>query len=269
MPAAIPFLVQPLQNLQIQGTSRLTYVSATEVQLGLGVIPLKINGQWVAKAVSAAVALSNSGLSASTVYNVYAYDNAGTITLEASTTARATDSAYGVETKSGDATRTLVGKIRTNGSSEFVDSAAARLVLTWFGWQAVEGEVQKSGDIATTSMSWVEASTDYRVEFLCWGGRRVLLLAEGDVGVGAAADIVLAGLGLDNATLIAGSGAFWNYATASDSAYGMLYCRAFVTPSEGYHTSRFLQRSNGGASMTYFGFTTAPDAGWMNRVILL
>ncbi len=45
--------------------------------------------------------------------------NAGTMTLEASATAPATDSTYGHQIKTADATRTLVGRVTTNASSQF------------------------------------------------------------------------------------------------------------------------------------------------------
>lgn len=58
---------------------------------------------------SAGIILAATGATANTTYYVYVYDNAGTLTLERSTTGHATDSNNGIEIKSGDATRVLVG----------------------------------------------------------------------------------------------------------------------------------------------------------------
>jgi hypothetical protein len=55
------------------------------------------------------VTVANTGMSANTVYFVYAYMAAGVMTLELSATGH-TASAMGVETKTGDTSRTLFGK---------------------------------------------------------------------------------------------------------------------------------------------------------------
>ena len=52
----------------------------------------------------AGITLATGGLAASTVYYVYAYDNSGTLTLEASATAYATQAGTGIRIKNGDAT---------------------------------------------------------------------------------------------------------------------------------------------------------------------
>ncbi|MEB2654919.1 hypothetical protein SOP89_26500, partial [Pseudomonas siliginis] len=109
------------------GQCRLSYVSGTQLKLSpYNGNNLIING--VPQQIpSAGVTLANTGLAASTKYYVYAYMNAGTMTLEAVTTAHATGT-NGVEQKSGDATRTLVGMILTDGSTpgQFVDTPANR-----------------------------------------------------------------------------------------------------------------------------------------------
>jgi hypothetical protein len=117
------------------GQCRLIRTSDTNIRLN----PHKgnlifINGQ--AEAVpSAGVNVGVSGLVADTNYNIYAYMNAGTMTLELSTTAHATDSTYGHEIKSGDATRTYVGNVRTDATPDFGATpsyADATGVRSWF-----------------------------------------------------------------------------------------------------------------------------------------
>lgn len=61
-------------------------------------------------------------------YYIYAFMNGGMMTLEASTTASVQDAVTGIEVKSVDATKTLVGWALTNSSGEFVDDSAERLV---------------------------------------------------------------------------------------------------------------------------------------------
>src|SRR5438046_1199114 len=88
--------------------SRLTYVNATTIQLGVGVIPLKAGTSWTLQPVTAAITVSNATLAASTTYFVYAYaSGSGALLDTPSATGHAPDTTWGVETKSGDATRTL------------------------------------------------------------------------------------------------------------------------------------------------------------------
>ena len=78
-------------------------------------------GEWVAYQVpNAGIGISNQGLSASTRYYLYLYDNSGTPALELSTThfAYDTDTTYPIKT--GDATRTYCGSVITDASSLFV-----------------------------------------------------------------------------------------------------------------------------------------------------
>lgn len=114
------------------GECRLTFVSATTLRLvRQNGRSLRING--ASQSVpSAGSDLSASGLLANTVYFVYAFMSGATVTLEASTTAPATHT-DGVRIKTGDATRTLVGRARTNGSSQFFSVVGGAVgVMSWF-----------------------------------------------------------------------------------------------------------------------------------------
>ena len=113
------------------GTSRLSYVSATQISLGFGVIPLKVSSIWLVRPISVAVTISNSGLSADTTYYVYAFDSSGVTTLEISTTVPVIDSSFGIRIKTGDDTRTLVGRVRTNVSSQFFETSSTAFPLSY------------------------------------------------------------------------------------------------------------------------------------------
>jgi len=115
----------------------------------------------------AGVTISNSGLAASTVYYVYAFMSSGTMTLELSTTGHATGT-NGIEQKTGDATRTLVGMIRTNASIQFVNSFTQRFCINWFNRRPL-GVIQGfAANRSTTSTSMVEISASERAEYLSW-----------------------------------------------------------------------------------------------------
>jgi hypothetical protein len=113
---------------------------------------ISINGNFE-EIPDAGVTLGVGGLSASTTYRIYAFMSAGTLTLEASTTVHATQAGTGIEIKSGDATRTLVGMARTNGSTAWEDSATKRLVLSWFNRRAIHGRNGFAADRTTASGS--------------------------------------------------------------------------------------------------------------------
>lgn len=99
---------------------RLVFSASTSLTLkgiGQGGGTININGA-VASYTSDPV-LSNSGLSASTLYRIYAYLNSGTVTLEASTTTSTADE-YGVYSyKTGDSSRRFVGLAYTNTGAQF------------------------------------------------------------------------------------------------------------------------------------------------------
>jgi hypothetical protein len=98
--------------------------------------------------------------------------NAGVMTLEVVTTTHAT-STNGVEIKSGDATRTLVGMVRVNNSTQFVNTAAQRFCLNWYNRRVIHALNSFAALRSTTNTSNVEISTTERCEFLFWSGEGV------------------------------------------------------------------------------------------------
>src|SRR5579885_41659 len=156
------------------GQCRLSVVSTTSLKLA----PLDGSQLMIAgipqNIPSAGVTITNSGLAASTLYYVYAYMNSGTMTLELSATGHATDANTGIEIKSGDFTRTLVGMIRTNASSQFVDSTSQRFCLNWYKRRRI-GSVNSVAAVTTSSGSFVELNSSNRAEFLTWSDEELLL----------------------------------------------------------------------------------------------
>jgi hypothetical protein len=85
------------------------------------------------------LSLALGALAASTIYDIFVYDNAGVVTLEslawASAVARATALAYqdGVLVKSGDATRRYLGSIRINSTGgQCEDTVLERYVWNYY-----------------------------------------------------------------------------------------------------------------------------------------
>ena len=107
-----------------------------------------------------------------TLRYIYAYMNSGTMTLEASTGAHATQAGTGIKIKNGNATRTLVG-MAFNSSTAWLDSASQRLVVSWFDRRDIDLIKKLSINRSTTSRSYVELETDIRLGFLAWDDEAV------------------------------------------------------------------------------------------------
>jgi len=161
------------------GQCRLAVVSATSLRLspynGTGLI---INGVQ-AQVPSAGVTITNSGLTANTLYFVYAYLNASSVvTLEISTVSHST-ATNGVETKTGDVSRTLVGMIYTSATSQFVDSTTDRLCLNWFNRRSISAGQVLSSFTTFTNTTINEINSALRARFLAWKDEAVFGCVDG------------------------------------------------------------------------------------------
>lgn len=224
---------------------RLSFVDATHLSfLPYNGDRIKINGltYQIPSTGNGIVGLTTIGvfvngtpgtnLVANQVYNVYAFINGGVITGEFSTSTHSRSSTpgnEGVETKSGDNTRTLIGKIATNASGQFQDVSNARYVFSWFNRRTLSlggATVPGTGTSATTN---VELDASARVFFLSWGDEAVLLQLGGNGNTTGNGFTV--GVGIDNVQYGTGglcqpvSGSGWQIASSSAS----------VTIGEGSH----------------------------------
>lgn len=238
----------------ISGTAAAIQVNSTTVlQLNAGVIPQRVGGTWQ-MTMSAAVTIANTGLTANTLYYVYAFDNAGTRTLELSTTGHSTDATFGVEIKTGDATRTLVGAIRAGAGTPgtFVDAGSQRFAISWFNRKPKSGSNSFTANRSTISASYVELNSEIRVEFLTWGDSDVFVGASGGCTVGGGTGYL--GFGFDGATPEPVNVAV---STLTTSPFGMTHLARI---SEGYHYATLLGLNSpgGGANnVVVLGGSTA------------
>lgn len=153
--------------LDNHGQCQLNFVNATSISL----VPYNGNKLVVSStpyAVPAAgVTLTNSGLVSSTTYYIYAYATSGALALEASISTHATNTSNGVEIKTTDATRSLVGMVRTTSTGVFAESVTQRFTRTWFNRRRVE--MYRTGGPGTkTNTSYAELNTTLRLEFCTW-----------------------------------------------------------------------------------------------------
>ena len=134
------------------GSGRLQFVSATALSFTpYNGASIRIAGTSYAIPAAGIAGLTNGGLSAK-YYRTMCMPSTTAERSPASfrplTHATSTTAGNeGVEIKSGDNTRTLIGLIRTNNSSQFVDSAAQRFVRSWFNKSTHTGNNALAGDL--------------------------------------------------------------------------------------------------------------------------
>jgi len=195
---AVDYIARP------HGQCRLVKSGANLVLQPHGGNRLIING--VSEEIPAAgVSLAPTSLGTS-FYYIYAYMSGATMTLEASTTARATSSTTGnegIEIKSGADTHTLVGAAYTS-SSAFFDQASSRSVLSWFNRRNITGRAWLTANRTTTSTSIAELNTESRCFFLTWSDEAVSASACGTASNSTANQYTYMSIGWDGVAVLGG-----------------------------------------------------------------
>lgn len=146
-------------------------------------------------------------LTSGSVYDIFIYDNAGTLTLESlvwsSATARATalDTLDGVLIKSGANTRRYLGTIKASGTNTTEDSEANRYVWNYYNQE--ERSLKKADATASwnsSSTAWQSAnsSTANRVNFVIGVERKKVYLMAGILALLDNGDAGAVGIGLDS-----------------------------------------------------------------------
>ncbi len=139
---------------------------------------LFINGT-IFQVPAAGITLAPTALAAATLYYIYAYMNGSTMTLEASATAYAVNTAWGNKNKTGDTSRSLVGMARTSAGVAWIDTASQRWVRSWFNDPGINVLASFSTSRSTASTTVVELNSEIRNEFLCWTGETVRVQSNG------------------------------------------------------------------------------------------
>lgn len=216
---------------------------------------LIINGA-VETIPDAGVTLAPTGLVADTLYRIYAYMNAGTMTLEADETVHSPQANTGVEIKNGDATRTFVGIARTITGVAWQDDRAQRFVRSWFNSRAIEMVNAFDSNKTTTSLTtFVELSSTDRIEFLTFVHESVMLSTSGrQYNSNPGGSGAMVSIGIDGTT---------PQDTNSDGLDG---AGAIAVPSvvnvtksgftEGYHYATIIARhspGSGSGTLTFYG----------------
>lgn len=127
------------ENIVCLASSTTTAVVTTSATIGKGGnVPIRLrystggdssDGEWVTRRIET-VTITKPGSDG--VYNIYLYDNANVVTAETSSTDPVLDTASGLMVKTGDATRTFVGRLAVSGGS-WVTSGGGYLGAIPFG----------------------------------------------------------------------------------------------------------------------------------------
>lgn len=236
----------------VHGQCRLSKSGANLILLPYHGSNLVING--TARAVpGAGVTLAPTGLTPDTLYFIYAAWSGSAITLEASTTGHAAH-IDGVEIKSGDSTRTLVGMARPITGPAWQDSVVGpgqRFVLSWFNRRRLSVHGSFSADRSTTSASFVEINTEIRVEMLTWADESIMVQTDGSRATDNSSTSVV-GVAFDGTS----PAACVAYGNKDTSPVGVHY--ATQAAAEGYHYITLVGSVSGGATLTFHSADTAP-----------
>lgn len=115
------------------------------------------------------------------VYYIYAgTDGGGNITVEASLTGHTLDPTLKVRTKTGDASRRLVGMATVGPGPAWVDSATQKFVRSYHNRRRRASKAVGTADRTYTATTQGEIHSEYRTEFLAWSDEVVDVGMTGD-----------------------------------------------------------------------------------------
>jgi hypothetical protein len=223
-------------------------------------VPLYTGSAWIRLAFSE-ISLALSGLTSGKNYDVFLYNNAGTLALELSAawttdTARADALALqnGLYVKSGTTTRLWVGTIRTTSTTTTEDSDTKR--FTWNAYNAVLRRLRKTDSTSHTYnggyRQWNNAATN-QVEFVLGAaGQSVPVAILGEQSALAAVYAIVAA-GLDTTAAFTDVfGYVLNTSTAgSDCSAGGA---SQYLPGLGYHYIAALESSASTGTPSFITF---------------
>jgi hypothetical protein len=255
----------------IPQAGRLTYVSATALKFApYRGNKIKINGTVYTISNSGIAGLANTSvfvngvagqnLAANTTYYVYAFNNSGTVTANFRTDGNGhiTDTTSGnegveVRCSSGttpDPTRTLIGLIRTNASSQFTDSTTQRFVRSWFNASPATMVNAFTTTRWTDSAFLVEINSEIRVEWVNFAGEAIALLYTGMCyQYNGVVSTLYHALSIDGTTGVNGI-SIQSYA---DAHLWPVPLAVNTKPTEGYHYATKLGACNSGWLYDYTG----------------
>lgn len=187
------------------GLIRLTVNSTTRLCTGYIITIAGVGGTTEANGIWTITVIDATHIDLQTSAFVHAYTAGGTMSAylcEASTTAHTT-AANGTEVMSGDSTKALVGKVRTNGSTQFASDATHAHVRSWFNdpGVALQAIITGGGGVVVPAGGAYSAIPGFTLEVTSWLNEPMYIHA-GFVGGDATAGppTFSAGIQIDNPT---------------------------------------------------------------------
>jgi hypothetical protein len=191
-----------------------------------------------------------TGLTADTLYFVYAAWVSNAIVLEASTTGWQSPSGFAY--KNGDPSRTLVGMVRpilSGGTVQFVNSPRQRFVLQYFRTKPIFATACLTAPrVIPSSTTAVEVHPEIAIEFLSWG------FAVDKIDLTGEAIISQGGLLLSTAIVLDGVGKQGLAISTNEvnPVWQNIACGHTDYLAEGYHRATLHAWTNGAAGDTTF-----------------
>jgi hypothetical protein len=209
---------------------------------------------------------------ASTVYDVFVYNNAGTPTLEltawSSDTARATalTTQDGVYVKTGATTRRYLGTFRTTGvAGQVEDSTAFRYLWNYYN------RVQRSMNVLATVINWTYTTATWRqanassvnqLDFVIGVSEDAVKAnvrsSAGNTNTGVTLNV---GVGLDSTTAVSALCTFDRMDTAVANFRFPLEASWIGWPGIGRHFLAWLEQSVATGTTTWLGSTAVVQSG--------
>lgn len=195
-------------------------------------------------------------------YDIFIYDNSGTLTLEATawtndtTRATALTTQDGVLVRSGATTRLYLGTIRASGTNVTEDSDAKRFVWNFYNRVPRRLQVLDSTDSWTYTTSTVRqarGSTSNQVEII-----NGLVGSSVSVGMSCLSTQTnasidrSAGIGVNSTTAMSGMIGYINVNVATTSAI-QINCNNRYIAREGYSYFAWLEWSGAAGTTTWYG----------------
>lgn len=210
-------------------------------------------------------------ISSGSNYDVFVYNNAGTLALELSSawtndTTRADALAMqdGEYVKDSDKTRRYVGTIRGSAANKVDDTPTKRFVWNYCNKWRTYGLIQGSSTWALSGTAWraANASTSYRVA-LVRGINDTLVTARAVIGVNSSSGSeygFATGVGVDSTTV--NSATLFGDTNKEANSYEQSWAQYAGYPGIGYHYLQWLERAvDSGASGNFAGSVAGGSGG--------
>lgn len=207
--------------------------------------------------------ITNSGLSANTNYDVFAYYTGSAVAIELSAwtnnTTR-TDSVtriMGKWVKASNYTRLLLGTVRTNASIQFTNNIAQRFINNIYNkrpYKLKRTDTTASWTYNTSTWRQVRAAATNQVDFvLSEPGVLIDLIYQVYVSTGISTNGWVA-IGIDSTTAPHTDSTV--YVSPSAGALSIMAAMRTDSLASGYHYAAMLEYSAGGNTSTFFGVSS-------------